>query len=300
MNAGDLARGRRTWSIKSHEHAVEQFYGAGIQHYHNFNRGHLGFGYDLVGCPDADYLERAENLVRQIVDPLGLTSSSKLLSIGFGNGAPECQVYWEYRPARLIGYDVTYVHVKRARERAQRQRIPETRVAFNHGTGTHLPLQDHSMTHAMSIEVPEHINTREEFLREMYRVLAPSGRISFSDFALMRDPRGTLEQWAVNFGAKVWQVPRANIYGPDTLRAIMEQIGFCNIEIRYVGEYVIPGYYRNHRRLEMMIGAARVRGFWKGIVGGYIIDRAVYSIFKAGLCEYIIVTADKPSGARAA
>ena len=60
---------RKTWSIDSHERAVENFYSAGAEDYGDFHGGYLHFGLWEDGIED--YLRASENLVLRIGTMLG-------------------------------------------------------------------------------------------------------------------------------------------------------------------------------------------------------------------------------------
>ena len=97
----------------------------------------------------------------------------------------------------------------------------EDRVRFHHGTAIEIPFPDESFTHILSIEGPEHFDTREKFLHEAKRVLQPGGVIAMADFIVKKFPRGPVEKIVAEAARRLWQVPRANVYPADVYRQKM-------------------------------------------------------------------------------
>lgn len=284
---------RVSWSFNAHESKVEKFYGSGIEGFHEFHNGYLNFG--LWTRSGMSYVEAAENLVQHLGEKLGLDKHSVLLDTGCGMGTQDVFLTQNFSPTRIDALDVTWKHVERARQRAKQAGIDSSRLEFHHGTATRLPFSDNTFTHVLAIESPEHMDTREDFFKEAYRVLKPGGVIVCSDYSLARSPKNFVEQFIVESARRLWQVPKANVYGNTVFQTKLNAAGFRNITIENMGAQVIPGYYFNQCAPETVAEVRRVRGFLKGVIGGYLIDRGVYSAYRRGLCEYIVLRAQKSS-----
>jgi ubiquinone/menaquinone biosynthesis C-methylase UbiE len=282
---------RHSWSGQSHEQKVEKFYGRGVENYGDFHGGYLNFGLweDGVG----DYLAAAENMVRRMGTLLGLGGGSRLLDVGCGMGSQDIYLLKEFGPQGIDALDVTWPHVEHARRRA-REAGCETRVRFHHGTATSIPFPEESFTHVLSIEAPEHFDTREVFLREAYRVLKPGGVAAFADYTLKRQPRNALEKFVVEAARSLWKVPRVNVVTSEAYRETLARAGFANVEVEEVGRLTIPGYYREQRRPETIRELTKIRGVVAGRLGWFI-DIAVLKAYEMGLMEYVFVRAEKPA-----
>ena len=285
---------RQPWSQQSHEQRVENFYGWGVEDYGDFHGGYLNFGLWEEGV--GDYLAAAENMVRRMGSLLGLDEESRLLDVGCGMGAQDIYLLRAFGPMSIDALDVTWPHVEHARRRA-REAGCEGRVRFHHGTATSLPFPGESFTHVLSIEAPEHFDTRADFLREAHRALAPGGVAAFADYTLKRKPRNVLEGLVVEAARRLWKVPRVNVVTSDAYREAMERAGFGNVEVEEVGRLTIPGYYREQRRPETIRELTKIRGVVAGRLG-WVMDVAVLKAYEMGLMEYVFVRAVKPAASR--
>jgi ubiquinone/menaquinone biosynthesis C-methylase UbiE len=276
---------RKLWSASAHERKVENLYSGGVENFADWHNGYLNFGLWESGI--ANYIGAAENLVHRMGDILGLNETSKLLDVAPGMGTQDIYLLKNFAPQSIDGLDVTWKHIEHGRRRS-READAEDRVRFHHGTAIDLPFPDASFTHVLSIEGPEHFDTREKFLHEARRVLQPGGVIAMADFIVKNPPRNPLEKLVAEAARKLWQVPRANVYTAEVYREKMQAAGFEKIEIEEIGASVIPGYYFEQMRPETIRAISKIRGFTLARLG-LLLDVAVYRGFTMGLLEYVLV-----------
>jgi len=276
---------RKRWSASAHERKVENLYAGGVENYVGWHDGYLNFG--LWENGNADYVKAAQNLVHRMGRLLGLNSDSRLLDVAPGMGTQDIYLLENFAPQSIDGLDVTWKHIEHGRRRAQEANAEE-RVRFHHGTAIELPFPDNNFTHVLSIEGPEHFDTREKFLREAHRVLQPGGVIAMADFIVKNPPRNPFEKLVAEAARKLWQVPRANVYSGEVYRQKMEAAGFEQVELEEIGASVIPGYYFEQMRPESIRAITKIRGFALARLG-LLLDVAVYRGFTMGLLEYVLV-----------
>jgi len=276
---------RKLWGASAHERKVENLYASGVENFANWHNGYLNFG--LWENGNTDYIKAAENLVHRMGSILGLNETSKLLDVAPGMGTQDIYLLENFAPESIDGLDVTWKHIEHGRRRS-READAEDRVRFHHGTAIELPFPDNNFTHVLSIEGPEHFDTREKFLHEAHRVLQPGGVIAMADFIVKNKPRNPVEKLVAEAARKLWQVPRANIYAGEVYREKMEAAGFVNVEIDEIGAAVIPGYYHEQMRPETIRAISKIRGYVTARLG-LLLDVAVYRGFTMGLLEYVLV-----------
>ena len=276
---------RKHWGASAHERKVENLYAGGVENYLGWHDGYLNFGLWETGI--TDYVKAAENLVQRMGTILGLNETSKLLDVAPGMGTQDIYLLKNFAPQSIDGLDVTWKHIEHGKRRS-REAGAEDRVRFHHGTAIELPFPDGSFTHVLSIEGPEHFDTREKFLHEAWRVLQPGGVIAMADFIVKNPPRNVVEKLVAEAARKLWQVPRANVYSGEIYRLKMEAAGFAHVEIQEMGASVIPGYYFEQMRPETIRAISKIRGFALARLG-LLLDIAVYRGFTMGLLEYVLV-----------
>jgi erythromycin 3''-O-methyltransferase len=276
---------RQLWKARAHERKVENLYSGGVENFADWHNGYLNFGLWENGV--ADYIKAAENLVHRMGSILGLNETSKLLDVAPGMGTQDIYLLKNFGPESIDGLDVTWKHIEHGRRRS-REAEAEDRVRFHHGTAIELPFPDGSFTHVLSIEGPEHFDTREKFLHEARRVLQPGGVIAMADFIVKNPPRNPIEKLVAEAARKLWQVPRANVYSREVYNQKMQTAGFEKVEIEEIGESVIPGYYFEQMRPETIRAISKIRGFALARLG-LLLDIAVYRGFTMGLLEYVLV-----------
>jgi erythromycin 3''-O-methyltransferase len=281
---------RKHWSAGAHERKVENLYSPGVENYADFHHGYLNFG--LWENGNTDYVTAAENLVHRMGTLAGLNQTSKVLDIGTGMGTQDIYLLQNFSPLFIEGLDITWKHIEHARRRAREAGVDD-RLRFHHGTAVEIPFPDNSFTHVLSIEAPEHFDTREKFWAEALRVLQPGGVLALADFVPKRLPRNLLERFVCESARRLWKVPSGNVYVTKVYGEKLRAMGFEAVEIEEVGAAVIPGYYFEQRRPETIRELTKIRGFVAGRLG-VVIDVAVYQAFKCGVLEYLLVRAEKP------
>src|SRR5258705_13944693 len=128
-------------------------------------------------------------------------------------GTQDIYLLNNFAPQSIDGLDVTWKHIEHGRRRS-REAGAEDRVRFHHGTAIQLPFADGSFTHVLSIEGPEHFDTREKFLHEANRVLQPGGIIAMADFIVKNPPRNPIEKLVAEAARKLWRGAGRNRCSP--------------------------------------------------------------------------------------
>ncbi len=271
-----------------HEAGVERFYSTGAADCEDFHGGYLNFGLWEDGVKD--YVDAAERLITYLATLAGLDKKSKVLDIACGRGVQDVFMHRKFGCA-IDALDITWKHVMGARRRIAEAGLND-KVRVHHGTATNIPFSDRTFTHVLSVEGPEHFDTRERFFHEAYRVLKHHGVISVTDYILKRRPNNMWERFVVWSTSTLWHVPKANLYSLSAYKAKLEGAGFGNVKIEEKGALVIPGYYFEQQRKDIKRELCKIRG-WFATYPGSLIDHILYKSYKDGLLEYVFVRAEK-------
>jgi microcystin synthetase protein McyJ len=244
----------------------------------------LGYWKSAHTYPDA-----CADLARKLAEAAHLGRGDVVLDAGFGFAEQDLLWVREYDVARIVGLNVTKLHVDVAQQRVRSLGLGE-RLDLRMGSATEIPLQAGTVDKVLALESAFHFDTRERFFEEAYRVLRPGGRIALADCMpfVGEKPSGLANRW----GWRRWGVPPANIYDRKVYEQKLAACGFTQIEVESIRQYVFPGMHRyaEQRKQGVTMEHARVELSTQDVESclGVEIWRK-----QGGLTDYVIFSAVK-------
>lgn len=197
---------------------------------------YLNLGY-WAGAQNHD--DAGDALAEQLGLAAGMSEGDTVLDAGFGFGDQDAYWLGRFRPARIVGLNITALHVETAR-----RRFPDPRLEFRLGSATAMDLPDASVDRVTALECAFHFVTRDDFFREAFRVLRPGGCCATADI-LPLPGRHSLPARLLTAGAQpFWQIPRENWYGIPEYRRRLEAAGFVDVRVHSIRDSVYVPFWR--------------------------------------------------------
>ena len=245
----------------------------------------LGYWKDARTYPDA-----CVAMVELLGTRAGLQPGDGVLDVGVGFAEQDFVLLDRFKVSHITGIDITPVHIDKGRERVAKRGL-EKQIDIRLGSATAMEFPDASFDKVLALECAFHFDTRDQFMREAFRVLKPGGTIALAD--MLPNP-GKKSGLTTVFGRKYGHIPEANYYDRDEYSRRLAAAGFGDVRVESIREDVFPGMAKYTRQ--------RVEGKKK-------MDEVVVEVTEddrakcrgvemwergTGLTDYVIVSARKP------
>lgn len=245
----------------------------------------MGYWKDARTYPDA-----CAALAIKLAEAARFAPGLTIMDAGFGYAEQDLLWVERFDLARIIGINITPLHVETARRRVEDRGLSD-RIDLRLASATETGLPDESVDCVVALESAFHFNSREDFFVEAMRVLRPGGHLATADMLPL--PGSSKTNFVQRLGLRRWGLPPVNVYDRETYRDKLMTHGFVDVEIEPIRDYVYPGINRYAER--------RVRGEAMSDIQIALSEEDVTRCYgietwrrNTGIDDYVVFSARKP------
>ncbi len=171
---------------------------------------------------DAGMEEGHGDVVRQVIEKLGVGPGERILDLGCGNGWATRLLAQTNAGVQAIGVDAS----KKMIAKADELHSLTIRARYDHGSFEQLDFKDAEFDRVFSMEALYYADDIEEAVAEAFRVLKPGGKADVLVDYYEESPAS--EPWAEQMGLELHRLDEPNWH------ALFEQAGYTNITTQRV------------------------------------------------------------------
>jgi len=206
--------------------------------------------YGLWTKPGATFDEARDALTEAVAKAAGVRAGDRVLEVGCGYAASAVHYTKRFKPASVVGLDVTEVRIEKGREYVAENGLAD-RIHLEVGDATALGFPAGRFDRVMAIECAIHFNTRYEFFEEASRVLVPGGGLGLADIVLRKgaDREEFLTHVHFPIGSDGSLDVPENVYDAGVYADLLRKCGFEDVRIEDVTDRTLAPLTEHLERL---------------------------------------------------
>ena len=167
---------------------------------------------------------------------LGLADDALVLDAGTGNG--NVAIYMAKKGLKIKAIDLLDMHVRWAKANVKRKHL-DGQIEVSKGDYEKLEFDNEIFDAAYTMETLVHADDPNQAMKEFYRVLKPGGVVTHVEYEhdMDNNPVGRRVLSQINVLA---HMPAFQQFPLGTIRKILEDVGFQNVEVQDLSQNVAP------------------------------------------------------------
>lgn len=245
----------------------------------NFQGGYINFGYwkgialDERQITVEKRIESSAGLYELVIDKLIIQPSDHVLEVGCGRGLGCAMVAKEYNPCQILGVDITFEQIARAKIIHEALLKSNPSLSFMVSAAESISLPNNSFDKVYSVETAQHFISMQAFAIEMFRLIKPQGALVLAaHFSTNQNAYAQMLQQELFVKESIDKLTPL----PE-VTSCLESAGFKNIHVDAIGKDVFPGYEKWLTQIDCPTPWSH--NLYKSFVNGYL--------------EYYIITATR-------
>ena len=208
----------------------------------NEDNNFMNYGYWKDNTRTLD--KASKNLCNYLLQQGGLKHSKKLLDVGCGYGDQDIYIYSKLsKDTKITAIDINENIINKAKKNIKKKKLQD-KIDFNVGNACRLEYVDNKFDTVFCLESAFHYDTREDFLKEAYRVLEHKGKLVIADILINDDILDIYNYSFKKIFKNLFKIPDANLISMEQLHKQLEDIGF-KVKIWDISPRVFKPFYKN-------------------------------------------------------
>ncbi len=253
----------------------------------NQSWGNLGYWKSAT-----EYSDACRALALLLGEQAGLDSQSEVFDAGFGCGDQLLLWLTDFRVAEVRGVNLSRSQTAFARTKLAAAGFKAAAIVqgdISNSETWHVALGGNRPSHVLALDCAYHFPSRQAFIAQAHRQLAPAGRIALTDFMLSdRHRTGSFTHRLLVWMLKRSHIAETNIVHRARYLDQLRTAGFEEVRITDISQHVMPGFASFVRT-----SPASAKADWPARLKHAVTGRFLQWAYRRSVLRYFVISATR-------